>query len=231
MRWPSSHRRARRPAQRARHVHEQDRHRPGLSRGHHRSRRARSPTTLNDLAKAKGVPVREITACILDRPRHAELIKPVREAGAAVQLIPDGDIAGVIWTTDPQRDRHRHLPGLRRRAGRRARRRGAALHRRPDAGPACSRAAHREGASGVDARARKMGIPDIRKKYSHAGDGVGRRRSSRPPASPTARCSTGVHFRGEFAETETVVMRSKTGTVRRIKTNFRNIGAKQALLR
>ena len=53
------------------------------------------------LAKAKGVPVSEITACILDRPRHAELIAAVRGAGAAVQLIPDGDIAGVIWTTDP----------------------------------------------------------------------------------------------------------------------------------
>jgi fructose-1,6-bisphosphatase II / sedoheptulose-1,7-bisphosphatase len=55
---------------------------------------------IRDLARAKGVPVAEITACILDRPRHAELIKAVREAGAAVRLIPDGDIAGVIWTTD-----------------------------------------------------------------------------------------------------------------------------------
>src|SRR6185295_7383578 len=57
---------------------------------------------LNALAKAKGVPIGEIMACILDRPRHAELIKAVRGAGAGVQLIPDGDIAGVIWTTDPQ---------------------------------------------------------------------------------------------------------------------------------
>src|SRR6185295_11795949 len=57
--------------------------------------------TLRALAKAKGVPVAEITACILDRPRHAELIAVVRKAGAGVQLIPDGDIAGVIWTTDP----------------------------------------------------------------------------------------------------------------------------------
>ncbi len=37
---------------------------------------------------------------------------------------------------------------------------------------------------------------------------------------------SGVHFRGDFAETETVVMRAKTGTVRRIKTSFRNIGSK-----
>jgi fructose-1,6-bisphosphatase/sedoheptulose 1,7-bisphosphatase-like protein len=54
------------------------------------------------MAKAKGVPISEVTACILDRPRHAELIKAVRGAGAGVQLIPDGDIAGVIWTTDPK---------------------------------------------------------------------------------------------------------------------------------
>src|SRR4029079_3081798 len=52
--------------------------------------------TLNAMAKARGVPVSEITACILDRPRHAELIAAVRRAGAGVQLIPDGDIAGVI---------------------------------------------------------------------------------------------------------------------------------------
>jgi len=56
---------------------------------------------LNALAKAKGVPVSQITACILDRDRHKELIAAVRAAGAGVQLIPDGDIAGVIWTTDP----------------------------------------------------------------------------------------------------------------------------------
>ena len=40
----------------------------------------------------------------------------------------------------------------------------------------------------------------------------------------------GVHFRGDFAETETVVMRSQTGTVRRVKTTFRNIGTKLAML-
>ena len=53
------------------------------------------------LAKAKGVPVNEITACILDRPRHAKLIEAVRATGAAIRLIGDGDVAGVIHTTDP----------------------------------------------------------------------------------------------------------------------------------
>ena len=53
------------------------------------------------VAKAKGVPVEEITACILDRPRHAKLIEAVRATGAAIRLIGDGDVAGVIHTTDP----------------------------------------------------------------------------------------------------------------------------------
>ena len=53
------------------------------------------------LAKAKGVSVDEITACILDRPRHEKLIEAVRATGAAIRLIGDGDVAGVIHTTDP----------------------------------------------------------------------------------------------------------------------------------
>ncbi|TIS74153.1 MAG: class II fructose-bisphosphatase, partial [Mesorhizobium sp.] len=53
------------------------------------------------LARAKGVAVPEITACILDRPRHGSLIEAVRATGAAIRLIGDGDVAGVIHTTDP----------------------------------------------------------------------------------------------------------------------------------
>ena len=53
------------------------------------------------IAKAKGVSVTEITACVLDRPRHAEIIASLRAAGARVALISDGDVAGVINTTDP----------------------------------------------------------------------------------------------------------------------------------
>src|SRR5690606_8178486 len=47
---------------------------------------------IENLAKAKGVPVSEITACILDRPRHARLIEAVRATGAAIRLIGDGDV-------------------------------------------------------------------------------------------------------------------------------------------
>src|SRR3954451_7798817 len=56
---------------------------------------------IRSLAKAKGVPASEITALILDRPRHAAIIASVRKAGASVRLITDGDVAGVIATTDP----------------------------------------------------------------------------------------------------------------------------------
>ena len=56
---------------------------------------------LKALALAKNVPVSGITVCILDRPRHAKLIEEVRGAGAALRLIGDGDIAGVIHVTEP----------------------------------------------------------------------------------------------------------------------------------
>lgn len=53
------------------------------------------------VARAKGVHPREITALILDRPRHDEHIGKVRKVGAAARLITDGDVAGIIATTDP----------------------------------------------------------------------------------------------------------------------------------
>jgi fructose-1,6-bisphosphatase II / sedoheptulose-1,7-bisphosphatase len=53
------------------------------------------------LAKAKGVEPSQITVCVLDRPRHAEIIASIRSVGARIYLITDGDVAGVINTTDP----------------------------------------------------------------------------------------------------------------------------------
>ena len=84
------------------------------------------------LAKAKGVKPSEITAILLDRPRHADKIAAIRKLGAAVSLISDGDVAGVIHVRRSE-DRHRHLSRQRRRAGGRAGGGGLALHRRPDA--------------------------------------------------------------------------------------------------
>jgi fructose-1,6-bisphosphatase II / sedoheptulose-1,7-bisphosphatase len=54
------------------------------------------------LAAAKGVDPTEITACVLDRPRHAEIIASLRSVGARVYLITDGDVAGVMNTADPE---------------------------------------------------------------------------------------------------------------------------------
>jgi fructose-1,6-bisphosphatase II / sedoheptulose-1,7-bisphosphatase len=174
---------------------------------------------LNALAKAKGVPINEIMACILDRPRHAALIKAVRDTGAAVQLIPDGDIAGVIWTTDPAET------GIDIYMGSGGAPEGvlAAAALRCIGGQIQGRLMPSN--DGEIERAEKMGIANIKRKYTMAD-----------MASPDVIFSAtgvtdgslldGVTFRGDFAETETVVMRSKTGTVRRIKTSFRDIGTR-----
>lgn len=63
---------------------------------------ARSPTeNLRALAEARGVYVEDLTAVILDRPRHDRLVDEVRRAGARVQLLADGDLAAAIATARP----------------------------------------------------------------------------------------------------------------------------------
>ncbi len=175
---------------------------------------------LNALAKAKGVPIGEITACILDRPRHADLIKAVREAGAAVQLIPDGDIAGVIWTTDPEET-------------------GIDIYLGSGGAPEGVLAAAALRCIGGQMLGRLMPLKDEeRERAAKMGADVNRKYTMEDMASGDVIFSAtgvtdgslldGVHFRGDFAETETVIMRAKTGTVRRIKTTFRDIGTKLA---
>jgi fructose-1,6-bisphosphatase II / sedoheptulose-1,7-bisphosphatase len=62
----------------------------------------KSPTeNIHAIAKAKGVEPNEIIACVLDRPRHEKLIAELRAIGCGIMLIPDGDVAGVIATTNP----------------------------------------------------------------------------------------------------------------------------------
>src|SRR5437879_9177362 len=57
---------------------------------------------LKNLARAKKAEIADLVVCILDRPRHAELIARVREAGARIMLIGDGDVSGVTATSDPE---------------------------------------------------------------------------------------------------------------------------------
>jgi len=175
--------------------------------------------TIKAMAKAKGVPVSEITACILDRPRHADLIAAVRKAGGGVQLIPDGDIAGVIWTTDPKEtgiDIYFGIGGAPEGVL-------AAAALRCIGGQMQGRLHPMK--KDEETRAAAMGISDIKRKFSMndmACDDVIFSATGVTDGS----LLDGVHFRGEFAETETVVLRSKTGTVRRIKTTFRMLGTK-----
>ena len=63
---------------------------------------AKSPSdNIRAIAQAKGVDPSEIIVCVLDRPRHADLIAELRALGCGINLIPDGDVAGVIAVTDP----------------------------------------------------------------------------------------------------------------------------------
>ena len=64
---------------------------------------ARSPSdNVRAVAQAKGVDPSEIIACVLDRPRHSALIAELRSLGCGINLIPDGDVAGVIAVTNPE---------------------------------------------------------------------------------------------------------------------------------
>ncbi|CAA2140816.1 class II fructose-bisphosphatase [Hyphomicrobium sp. ghe19] len=174
---------------------------------------------LNALAKAKGVPVSEIMACILDRPRHAELIRAVREAGAGVSLIPDGDIAGVIWTTDPKET------GIDIYMGSGGAPEGvlAAAALRCIGGQIQGRLMPMKDEERE--RAAKMGISDITRKFKledlASADVV-----FSATGVTDGSLLKGVRISGDYAETETVVMRSKTGTVRRIKSRVRNVGTR-----
>ncbi len=171
------------------------------------------------LAKAKGVPVSEITACILDRPRHAELIAAVRKAGAAVQLIPDGDIAGVIWTTDPEDT------GIDIYLGSGGAPEGvlAAAALRCIGGQIEGRLL--PASDEQRARVRKMGIADVNRKFK-LEDMASADVIFSATGVTDGSLLDGVRFDGDCAETETVVMRSRTGTVRRIKTTYRNVGTR-----
>jgi fructose-1,6-bisphosphatase II / sedoheptulose-1,7-bisphosphatase len=173
---------------------------------------------LTALAKAKGVPINEIMACVLDRPRHAKLIQAIRDSGAGVALIPDGDIAGVIWTTDPAET------GIDIYMGSGGAPEGvlAAAALRCIGGQIQGRLLPANEAE--RARATKMGA-DCNKKYTME-DMASADVIFSATGVTGGSLLDGVKFRGEFAETETIVMRAKSGTVRRIKTTFRDVGTK-----
>jgi fructose-1,6-bisphosphatase II / sedoheptulose-1,7-bisphosphatase len=169
---------------------------------------------IRSLAKAKGVKPEEITALFLDRPRHADAIASVRKAGAAVRLITDGDVAGVIHTAEPEAtgiDIYLGIGGAPEGVL-------AAAALRCIGGQMQTRLVldteeRRE-------RAAKMGIKDPRKKFEIEDMVRGDCLFAATGVTDGAMLR-GVRFRKDVIETETVVMRSITGTVRWIRAEHR----------
>jgi fructose-1,6-bisphosphatase II / sedoheptulose-1,7-bisphosphatase len=168
------------------------------------------------LAKAKGVAVSEITACILDRPRHARLIEAVRETGAAIRLITDGDISGVIDATKPEEtgvDIYLGLGGAPEGvlAAAALKCMGGFMQGRLALDDADSR--RRAGELGITDFDRVYGVEDMaRGDVLFAATGV-----------TDGGLLSGVRFSGPSVFTETLVTRSSTRTTRRIRAEHRTI--------
>jgi fructose-1,6-bisphosphatase II / sedoheptulose-1,7-bisphosphatase len=167
-----------------------------------------------NLAKAKGMPTETITAMILDRPRHADLIAAVRRVGASVSLITDGDVAGVIHTAEPDKTGIDIYLGI---GGAPEGVLAAAALRCIGGQMQCRLVLDTEEKR---ERAAKMGIKDPRKKY-RIEDMVRGDCLFAATGVTDGRMLDGVRFGEGVIETETVVMRSVTGTVRRIKAEHR----------
>jgi fructose-1,6-bisphosphatase II / sedoheptulose-1,7-bisphosphatase len=166
------------------------------------------------LAEAKGVQPSDITALILDRPRHGDLIASVRKVGAAVRLITAGDVAGVIHTADPADTGIDIYIGV---GGAPEGVLAAAALRCIGGQMQCRLVLDTQEKR---ERAAKMGIKDPRKKYEIADMVQGDCLFAATGVTDGALLD-GVRFRKNVIETETVVMRSVTGTVRWIRAEHR----------
>ncbi|AXC50018.1 class II fructose-bisphosphatase [Paracoccus suum] len=161
------------------------------------------------LAAARGVKAEDITCCILERPRHEELIAEVRATGASIRLITDGDVAGVIHVAEHE------LTGIDMYMGSGGAPEGvlAASALKCMGGQMWGRLMFRN--DDERGRARKAGITDFDRIYSRdemvtadvifAATGV-----------TNGSIVKGVRREPNFIETETILMRSKTGSVRRM---------------
>ncbi|MFQ6016824.1 MAG: class II fructose-bisphosphatase [Kiloniellaceae bacterium] len=164
---------------------------------------------LANLAKAKDVDVADLVVCILDRPRHAELIAKVRAAGARIMLIGDGDVSGVIATSRPDSgvDVYMGVGGAPEGVL-------AAAALRCIGGQFQGRLVFRN--DDERARGRRWGITDFDRKYSlHelAGGDVMFAATGVTDGSMLK----GVRRFHRGATTQSMVMRSKSGTVRLIE--------------
>jgi len=168
-------------------------------------------TNLKNLAKAKGTEVEELVVCILDRPRHAELIARVREAGARIMLISDGDVSGVIATSQPDAGVDMYVGSGGAPEGVLA---AAAL--RCIGGQFQGRLLFRN--DDEKARAARWGVTDLNKKYSMLELAKGNVMFAATGVTTGAMLKGVRRFPGG-AVTHSVIMRSKSGTVRYIEAH------------
>ena len=175
-----------------------------------------SPTErVQALARAKGTAASGIMVCVLERPRHQALIDDIRSTGARIRLITDGDVAGVIHCAEPEKT------GIDMYMGSGGAPEGvlAAAALKCMGGQMMGRLMFRNDEERK--RARKAGITDLDKVYSRdemvtedvifAATGV-----------TDGSIVQGARRDGEWMETETILMRSKTGSIRRLYYRQRN---------
>lgn len=165
------------------------------------------------LAKARGCEPRDITVCILERPRHEQMIEDVRSTGASIRLITDGDVAGVMHCAEPD------VTGIDMYMGQGGAPEGvlAAAALKCMGGQIQGRLLFRN--DDEKGRAAKAGITDLDRIYTR----------DEMVTADVIFAATGVtggsllpeiKRRPNYIETETLLMRSKTGSVRRM--NYRN---------
>jgi fructose-1,6-bisphosphatase II / sedoheptulose-1,7-bisphosphatase len=170
---------------------------------------------IRTLAKAKGTGADGVMVCVLERPRHEAMIAEIRATGARIRLITDGDVAGVIHTAEPEKT------GIDMYMGSGGAPEGvlAAAALKCMGGQMLGRLLFRN--DDERKRAENAGIKDLDKVYSRdemvtqdvifAATGV-----------TDGSVVHGARRDGEWMETETILMRSKTGSVRRLYYRQRN---------
>jgi fructose-1,6-bisphosphatase II / sedoheptulose-1,7-bisphosphatase len=171
---------------------------------------------LEKVARDKGGSVNDLTVCILDRPRHEELIIGVRRAGARISLIGDGDVSAVIATTDPD-------TGIDIYVGQGGAPEGvlAAAALQCTGGAMLGRLVFRN--DDERARAEKWGISDLDKVYTTDELAKGDNVMFAATGVTDGSMLRGVRRYPGGAKTSSLVMRSKSGTMRRIEAvhNFK----------
>ncbi len=165
---------------------------------------------LKKIAKEKGTKIEDLMVCILDRPRHEKLINDVRGAGARITLIQDGDVSAVIATTDPE-------TGIDVYVGNGGAPEGvlAAAALQCIGGSMLGRLIFRN--DDEKARAERWGIKDLNKIYTT--DDLAKPGNVMFAATGV---TDGTMLRGVRrypggASTSSIIMRSRSGTVRRVE--------------